>query len=99
MLEDKGDEDVIGVLALRCGAGLFENFPGVIAQGVGLRIELLDLDGPGRILGWILEDVAFSGKDVIELLLETLQLRTVAAINRPLISGLIEKHGRLLELI
>src|ERR1700686_2850299 len=43
--------------------------------------------------------VAFARKDIVELRLQRGELRAVAALNRALISRLIEKHGGLFELI
>src|SRR5687767_757126 len=75
MLEDKSDEDIIGVLALRIGSGLDENLLRVIANDAGLRLKLADLRGqPLRFFAGSfrhgLQGVAFPGEDIVELRLQ-----------------------------
>ena len=48
MLKNEGDEDVIGILALRTRAGLLQNFFCFIANAAGASIEFLDLGKDGK---------------------------------------------------
>src|SRR5947209_2179586 len=99
MLKDEGDKDVVGVLAFRICSGLLEDFPGVVANCVSPGIELLDLVAPGRAIRRGSEQLAFLKEDIVELLLEYVELGSVAAGDRAMIAWLVEKNGRLFELI
>ena len=48
MLKHEGDENIIGVLALRVRAGLHEDLLRVVAKGASLSVELPDLLGQRR---------------------------------------------------
>src|SRR5437764_7114236 len=95
MLEDKGDEDVIGILALGIGAGLLKDFAGFVANFVSARVELFD-GGIGR-RG--LQELALSDEDVVELSLKCVELRAETALDRALVTRLIKEDRRLFELV
>src|SRR5688572_29426330 len=104
MMQDKGNENIIGVLALGARAGLDENLLRIVADDPSLRLQFVDLRGQllrfrRGSFGHGLKCVAFPVEDIVELRLQSSQLRAVAALDRALISRLVKKDGRLFKLI
>ncbi len=72
MLKHEGNEDVIGVFALRIRAGLHENLFRFVADGAGLRIEFVGLarsapDSAAEAADIACQRIALPRKDIIEL--------------------------------
>src|ERR1700720_3965877 len=98
MTKDEGNKNIIGVLTLLAGARSVDDRFCIVTDLARARVQLLKLvarQGARRSR----EQGAFLGKNVVELRLQSIQLRTMPKGDRALISRLIEQYRRLFELI